>query len=625
MGKVRCGFIKVAAAVPQVKVAHCGHNAEAVITLATEAKTAGASVVLFPELTLTGATGGSLYRQSALTEAAERGLQSILDAHLPIVIVVGLPVKRNGKIYNCAAVISEKTIYGVVPQLYGSDNFAPFTEADSGTIELCNQTVDFDSNIIFATGSTTFGIQIGSDSRQVLSPAVEIAAAKADMVLHMTAEEEYMGSYNALKSRVMGRSESLCCGYILCSAGVGESTTDCVYTGSAIAAELGQTISEAPRFASGTTVTYADIDSEAIEAARIRRGINSTLDSYTLSLPQYASSGDIARTIEPMPFIPKDIDSGCNEVLNLQAAGLAQRLRHTNCKRVVLGISGGLDSTLALIAVVRTFDLLGLDRKGIVGVTMPGFGTTGRTYNNALTLMQELGITLREVSIRAACEQHFKDIDLDPTERGAAYENSQARERTQILMDIANQQNGIVIGTGDLSELALGWATYNGDHMSMYSVIASVPKTLIRHIVKWAAENADNKKIAETLLDIIDTPVSPELVPAAENGEIKQKTEDLVGPYELHDFFIFHFIRNGYTPEKIYFLAQKAFEGIYTKEIIKKWLKTFLRRFFIQQFKRSCSPDGPITGSCNLNPQIGWTMPSDTCGKPWNEITDNLE
>ena len=522
MGKVRCGFIKVAAAVPQVKVAHCVHNAEAVIALATEAKAAGASVVLFPELTLTGATCGSLYRQSALTEAAERGLQSILDAHLPIVTVVGLPVKRNGKIYNCAAVISEKTIYGVVPQLYGSDNFAPFTEADSGTIELCNQTVDFDSNIIFATGSTTFGIQIGSDSRQVLSPAVEIAAAKADMVLHMTAEEEYMGSYNALKSRVMGLSERLCCGYILCSAGVGESTTDCVYTGSAIAAELGQTISESPRFASGATVTYADIDSEAIEAARIRRGINSTLDSYTLSLPQYASSGDIARTIEPMPFIPKNIDSGCNEVLNLQAAGLAQRLRHTNCKRVVLGISGGLDSTLALIAVVRTFDLLGLDRKGIVGVTMPGFGTTGRTYNNALTLMQELGITLREVSIRAACEQHFKDIDLDPTERGAAYENSQARERTQILMDIANAIGGLVVGTGDLSESALGWATYNGDHMSMFNVNCSVPKTLVRKVTEWAARVETNEKVRAALLDIVDTPVSPELLPADKSGNIAQ-------------------------------------------------------------------------------------------------------
>lgn len=617
MGKVRCGFIKVASAVPQVKVAHCGHNAEAVIALATEAKAAGASVVLFPELTLTGATCGSLYRQSALTEAAERGLQSILDAHLPIVTVVGLPVKRNGKIYNCAAVISEKTIYGVVPQLHGSDNFAPFTEADSGTIELCNQTVDFDSNIIFATGSATFGIQIGSDSRQVLSPAVEIAAAKADMVLHMTAEEEYMGSYNALKNRVVGLSERLCCGYILCSAGVGESTTDCVYTGSAIAAELGQTISESPRFASGATVTYADIDSEAIEAARIRRGINSTINSYTLSLPQYASSGDIARTIEPMPFIPKDIDSGCNEVLNLQAAGLAQRLRHTNCKRVVLGISGGLDSTLALIAVVRTFDLLGLDRKGIVGVTMPGFGTTGRTYNNALTLMQELGITLREVSIRAACEQHFKDIDLDPTERGAAYENSQARERTQILMDIANAIGGLVVGTGDLSESALGWATYNGDHMSMYNVNCSVPKTLVRKVTEWAAKTETNEKVRAALLDIVDTPVSPELLPADKSGNIAQKTEDLVGPYELHDFFIYHFVLNGFTPDKIFAMAKIAFAGRFDNETIKKWLTVFLRRFFSQQFKRSAVPDGPKVTAVSLSPRGSWAMPSDASVDEW--------
>ena len=617
MGKVRCGFYKVAAAVPTIKVAHCSHNTEAVIALAAEAKTAGASVVLFPELTLTGATCGDLYRQQALLDAAQRGLQSILDANLPIVTVVGLPVKRNGKIYNCAAVISEKTIYGVVPQLYGSDNFAPFTEADSGTIELCNQTVDFDSNIIFATGSTTFGIQIGTDSNQIISPAVDMATSGADIILHMTAEAEYMGSYNALKSRTVALSEAICCGYILCSAGAGESTTDCVYTGSAIAAELGQTISESPRFASGATVTYADIDSEAIEAARIRRGINSTLDSYTLSLPHYASSGDIARTIDPSPFIPKSLDEGCAEVLELQAAGLAKRLQHTNCKKVVLGISGGLDSTLALLAVVRTFDLLGLDRKGIVGVTMPGFGTTGRTYNNALTLMQELGITLREVSIRAACEQHFKDIDLDPTDRGAAYENSQARERTQILMDIANAIGGLVIGTGDLSESALGWATYNGDHMSMYNVNCSVPKTLVRKVTEWAAKTEKNEKVKAALLDIVDTPVSPELLPADKSGNIAQKTEDLVGPYELHDFFIYHFVLNGFSPSKILTMATLAFQNTYTEETIKHWLTVFLRRFFSQQFKRSAVPDGPKVTAVSLSPRGSWAMPSDACVDEW--------
>ena len=318
-----------------------------------------------------------------------------------------------------------------------------------------------------------------------------------------------------------------------------------------------------------------------------------------------------------MPFIPKNIDSGCNEVLNLQAAGLAQRLRHTNCKRVVLGISGGLDSTLALIAVVRTFDLLGLDRKGIVGVTMPGFGTTGRTYNNALTLMQELGITLREVSIRAACEQHFKDIDLDPTNRGAAYENSQARERTQILMDIANAIGGLVVGTGDLSESALGWATYNGDHMSMYNVNCSVPKTLVRKVTEWAARVETNEKVRAALLDIVDTPVSPELLPADKSGNIAQKTEDLVGPYELHDFFIYHFVLNGFTPDKIFAMAKIAFAGRFDNETIKKWLTVFLRRFFSQQFKRSAVPDGPKVTAVSLSPRGSWAMPSDASVDEW--------
>ena len=617
MGKVRFGFFKVAAAVPTIKVAHCGHNAEAAITLAAKAQEAGASIVVFPELTLTGATCGDLYRQQTLIDAAERALQRVLDANLQIVTLLGLPIKHNGKILNCAAVIYQDTIYGIVAQRFGGGVFAPFNEADSGNITICNQITHLQCDITFAVGDTTFGIQIGSDSRQVLSPAVDIAAAKADIVLHMTAEEEYMGSYNALKSRVAGLSETLCCGYILCSAGAGESTTDCVYTGSAIAAELGQTISEAPRFASGATVTYADIDTEAIEAARINRKVESTLDRYIVSLPYCESSGDIARTIEPMPFIPKDIDSGCNEVLNLQAAGLAQRLRHTNCKSVVLGISGGLDSTLALIAVVRTFDLLGLDRKGIVGVTMPGFGTTGRTYNNALTLMQELGITLREVSIRAACEQHFKDIDLDPTNRGAAYENSQARERTQILMDIANAIGGLVVGTGDLSESALGWATYNGDHMSMYNVNCSVPKTLVRKVTEWAAKSETNEKVRAALLDIVDTPVSPELLPADKSGNIAQKTEDLVGPYELHDFFIYHFVLNGFTPDKIFAMAKIAFADKFDAQTIRKWLTVFLRRFFSQQFKRSAVPDGPKVTAVSLSPRGSWAMPSDASVDEW--------
>jgi NAD+ synthase (glutamine-hydrolysing) len=428
-----------------------------------------------------------------------------------------------------------------------------------------------------------------------------------------------LGKHNYLRSLIKQQSARALCGYIYCSAGVGESSTDLVFTGNGIIAENGKIIAARERFVREERLTVADIDVEHIFNERRRHtsfiNLDNRFDVIKIDIAQPAS--ELERKIESAPFIPADLKEGCNEAFEIQKAGLAQRLSSINCKCAVIGISGGLDSTLALLCTVATFDMLGLDRKGIIGVTMPGFGTTDRTYQNALTLMAELGIATREISIRKACEQHFADIGLDPNERGAAYENSQARERTQILMDLANKENGIVIGTGDLSEAALGWATYNGDSMSMYNVNCSIPKTLVRKLVEWYAENGDNERVCATLRDIVDTPVSPELLPADGEGNIAQKTEDLVGPYTLHDFFIYNFLRNGFSPAKIEYLACRAFCGEFTEEVIKHWLKVFLRRFFSQQFKRSAAPDGPKVGSISLSPRGDLRMPSDASVAEW--------
>ena len=619
MGKVRYGFVKVAAAVPKVSIADCSTNIESILALTAEAEARGASIVLFPELSITASTCGDLFRQQCLLEAAEQALQTLIDAQLPIVAIVGLPVRYNSRLYNCAAVVAEGTLCGVVPKSYCNDTlFAAGRGTENRYIELCNQMVPFGSDLIFSFDGVKFGIEIGEDSTQIITPSAEMASAGANLLLCLSATNDYIASYNTLASRVASHSAAIKAGYMLCSAGIGESTTDGVYTGNAIAAELGSVVATAPRFSRQSSLTTTDIDIQAIEATRIAAHSTTNCDCYrVLEVPATITQSAIERNVDPAPFIPKDLDCGCEEILTLQASGLAWRLEHTGCKKAVLGISGGLDSTLALIVVARTFDMLGLDRKGIIGVTMPGFGTTGRTYNNALTLMQELGITLREVSIRAACEQHFKDIDLDANDRGAAYENSQARERTQILMDIANAVGGLVIGTGDLSESALGWATYNGDHMSMYNVNCSVPKTLVRELTKYAARTESSERVKAALIDIVDTPVSPELLPADKNDNITQKTEDLVGPYELHDFFIYHFILSGFAPSKILLLASLAFKDKFTTDEIKHWLKTFLRRFFSQQFKRSAVPDGPQVTPVSLSPRGSWRMPSDAVVKGW--------
>lgn len=628
MGRVRGGFIKVAAATPRVSVAACAINAKRIGSLIFKAAKEGVSIVTFPELSITGSSCGVLYSQQSLLEAAESALEQLLERPEDIVSVVGMPIMHNSHIYDCAVVISCGEIHGVVPKSYSTNPIFTagrdikegcVTRNDDGYITVCNRIVPFGSDLIFSVEGIKFGIEIGDDSRQIITPSAEAASAGAVITICMDAKEEYSQSHNALKKAVCHHSEAICGGHIYASASIGESSTDLVHTGAAIIAECGEILAEKERFVRTDCLTIADIDVQAIEHARLNSHNTTLCSNYRvieITLP--IAPSPIVRKVDPAPFIPKSED-GCREVIELQAMGLAQRLEHTHCSKVVIGVSGGLDSTLALIVLVRTFDMLGLDRKGIVGVTMPGFGTTGRTYNNAITLMQELGITLREISIRAACEQHFKDIGLSVDDRSAAYENSQARERTQILMDIANAVGGMVIGTGDLSESALGWATYNGDHMSMYNVNCSVPKTLVRALTLWAAENEQNEKVKAALKDIVCTPVSPELLPADDKGEIAQKTEDLVGPYELHDFFIYHFVVNGFAPSKILLLANIAFAGSYTEEVIKHWLGVFIRRFFAQQYKRSAVPDGPKVTAVSLSPRGSWMMPSDAYATEWLE------
>ena len=618
MGRVRCGFIKVAAATPRVAVADCATNAKRIGSLICQAAEEGVSIISFPELSITGSTCGVLFTQQSLLESAENALARLLLIPEQIISVVGMPVMYNSHIYDCAVVISGGKIHGVVPKSYSNDTiFTAGRGTENRYITLCEQIVPFGSDLIFSVDGVKFSIEIGEDCRQIITPSAKTASAGSHIAICMDAQHEYSQSHNALIKSIAHHSEAICGGYIYASASVGESSTDFVYTGAAAIAERGEVLATKERFVRTDTLTIADIDVEAIEHARLKSHKTSLCDCYrVLDIMMNISPSPIARTIDPAPFIPKEAE-GCREVIELQAMGLAQRLEHTHCSKVVIGISGGLDSTLALIVLVRTFDMLGLDRKGIVGVTMPGFGTTGRTYNNAITLMQELGITLREVSIRAACEQHFKDIGLSADDRSAAYENSQARERTQILMDIANAVGGMVIGTGDLSESALGWATYNGDHMSMYNVNCSVPKTLVRALTLWAAENEQNEKVKAALKDIVCTPVSPELLPADEKGEIAQKTEDLVGPYELHDFFIYHFVVDGFAPSKILMLANIAFAGSYTEDVIKHWLSVFIRRFFTQQYKRSAVPDGPKVTAVSLSPRGSWMMPSDAYATEW--------
>lgn len=623
----RYGFVKVATATPLVRIGDCHSNVESIVALCREAIERGVSIVVSPELSLTGYTCGDLFAQQRLLQGAERALGELSALQLPITVIVGMPIPYKNNLYNAAVVVSNGKICGAVPksyipnysEFYESRWFASGRDIRATKIRLCNQDVPFGSDLLFAIDNVTFGIEICEDLWVPAPPSSDMALSGATLLFNLSATPEIVGKHAYVRSLVEQQSARTLSGYIYCSAGVGESSTDLVLTGNGIIAENGTIIAAKERFIRTPHLTIADIDVEYLLLERLRHtSFINLYDRYeVLQLPIHLSDSPIEREISPSPFIPKHIDDGCREIFNIQMAGLAQRLTHTSCKQVVLGISGGLDSTLALLVTVATFDMLGLDRKGITAVTMPGFGTTNRTYDNAMTLMQQLGVTIREISIKAACEQHFKDIGLADDDRGIAYENGQARERTQILMDIANVVGGMVIGTGDLSEAALGWATYNGDHMSMYNVNCSIPKTLVKLLVEWSAQNNPNEMVCRTLRDIVDTPISPELLPTTADGEIAQKTEESVGPYELHDFFIYHFIRNGFAPDKISFLAHRAFGNRYSTAEIRHWLKTFLRRFFAQQYKRSAVPDGPKVGSVSLSPRGDWRMPSDAVAAEW--------
>ena len=631
------GFVKVAAAVPRVKVADCKFNSERLEGLITIAEGKGVQILTFPEMCITGYTCGDLFAQQLLLEQAEMALIQILNStrQLDIISILGMPVVVSSTVINAAVVIQKGKILGVVPKTY-LPNYKEFYEqrwftsalqVSENSVRLCGQIVPMGNNLLFETAETTFGIEICEDLWATVPPSSSLALQGAEIIFNLSADDEGIGKHNYLCSLISQQSARCISGYVFSSSGFGESTTDVVFAGNGLIYENGYLLARSERFCLEEQLIINEID---VECIRAERRVNTTFAANKANCPgkeairistEFVNSKDLnlTRTFNLHPFVPQgsELNSRCEEIFSIQIAGLAQRLLHTGAKTAVIGISGGLDSTLALLVCVKTFDKLGLSRKDILGITMPGFGTTDRTYHNAIDLMNSLGVSIREISIREACIQHFKDIGHDLNIHDVTYENSQARERTQILMDIANQTWGMVIGTGDLSELALGWATYNGDHMSMYGVNAGIPKTLVKHLVQWVAENGMDEASKATLLDIVDTPISPELIPADENGEIKQKTEDLVGPYELHDFFLYYFLRFGFRPSKIYFLAQTAFSGVYDDETIKKWLQTFFRRFFNQQFKRSCLPDGPKVGSISISPRGDWRMPSDASSAAW--------
>ena len=635
---MRHGFVKTCAITPKIRVADTVYNGQIIMDSMEEASKAGAKLVVFPELCITGYTCGDLFWQNKLITAAKEELMKIAEKsrELDGIFFVGLPYDINGKIYNMAAAVSGGEVIGMVPKTY-IPNYNEFYEARYFTSgqNLCTveylpdgTEVEVDTDLIFRCEDMPqlkIAVEICEDLWTPNPPSIGHAMAGANVIVNLSASDENTGKSRYRRELVSGQSARLLCGYIYASAGDGESTQDVVYSGHNIIAENGKILAESKRFTNEPV--YMELDVNRLESERRRMSTFVTEDVYTeIGFSLKIEDVELSRYIDPAPFVPgskADRDMRCDEILMIQAMGLKKRLEHTGCQSAVIGISGGLDSTLALLVTVRAFDLLGMDHSRIAAVTMPGFGTTDRTYDNAVNLIKCLGAEFIEVDIKNAVNVHFTDIGHDSSIHDVTYENGQARERTQILMDLANKKNGMVIGTGDLSELALGWATYNGDHMSMYAVNASVPKTLVRHLVKYYADTCGDELLEKTLLDVLDTPVSPELLPP-EEGEISQKTEDLVGPYELHDFFLYYMLRCGYEPLKIYRLAKIAFEGKYDDEFIMKWLKIFYRRFFAQQFKRSCLPDGPKVGSVAVSPRGDLRMPSDACGRIWLDELESI-
>ncbi len=622
------GFLKVAAATPYARLADCMKNAEEIVKLTFIAAQKGAAVVVFPELSITGYTCGDLFLQCSLIEGAKEALLYTAEKtkDMDIVICVGLPFDFEGKLFNCCAVLHKGEILGIVPKtnLPNYNEFYEkrwFTEAlsENKRVMFGGKEVPFGTNLLFRSKNNddfVFSVEICEDLWTVIPPSSYHAKAGASLIFNLSAGNEITGKDIYRKNLVESQSARLLCGYVYACAGEGESTTDIVFSGHNIMAENGKILRESGRFKN--EIIFADFDLSYLRSERRKN------TSFSISPNGYENiffdlsekAAPLERYIDPTPFVPSSqgqMDKRCEEIIKIQALGLKKRISHIGCKNVVIGISGGLDSTHALIVAYNAFEMLGLESKGIITVTMPCFGTTDRTYKNALKLCEELGTTLIEIDIKEAVLNHFKDIGHNSEVRDLTYENSQARERTQILMDIASKYNGFVVGTGDLSELALGFATYNGDHMSMYGVNASIPKTLIRYLIKYIADNKTFKinSVSEILLDILDTPVSPELLPPDEKGAISQVTEDIVGPYELHDFFLYNFMRMSFSADKIIYLAENAFKGAYDSETIRKWFNIFIKRFFSQQYKRSCIPDGPKVGSVSLSPRGDWRMPSD--------------
>lgn len=634
------GFIKAAALSPKIRVADPVYNAQVIVRQAEEAAGQGAAILVFPELCITGYTCGDLFLQETLLREAKEQLFWIAEQtrQMDAVIFVGLPLEYMGKLYNVAAVLHAGKILGIVPKTF-LPNHAEFYEARHFTKGMQNPvwitlrpdtTVPMGTNQLFMCQSLPelrIAVELCEDVWAPNPPSIRHALAGADLIVNLSASDEVTGKDTYRRSLVCGQSARLVCGYIYASASDGESTQDVVYSGHSIIAENGILLKEAERFLNQTIYSEIDLYKLVSERRRMTTFEPGGTEGYAITwFDLHLSETALTRYIDPTPFVPgrkAERDKRCEEILAIQAMGLKKRLEHTGCRHAVVGISGGLDSTLALLVTVRAFDLLGMDYGQILAVTMPGFGTTDRTYENAVHLIQCLGAGLREINIREAVNVHFQDIGQDASLHDITYENSQARERTQILMDLANQCGGMVIGTGDMSELALGWATYNGDHMSMYGVNASVPKTLVRHLVRYYADTCGDKKLTEILMDVLDTPVSPELLPP-KAGEISQKTEDIVGPYELHDFFMYYILRYGYAPKKIFRLAKTAFSKVYDSGTILKWLKTFYQRFFSQQFKRSCLPDGPKVGMVAVSPRGDLRMPSDASGRIWLDEAQRL-
>ena len=633
------GYVRVAASVPELKVANVEFNTKEVIKEIKALDKEGVQIVTFPELCLTGYTCADLFSQDILITKSKEAIKELIDSTklLDIISIIGAPIVCDNQLFNCGVVINKGEILGIVPKTY-IPNYGEFYEKrwfstsntlTSKTINLFGKEVPIGIDLVFRDindSKFTFGIEICEDLWSPKAPSVEAALNGATMIFNLSASNEVIGKAQYRRNLINMQSAKNVCAYIYSSSGVNESSTDLVFSGYAGISENGSMLVENERFNFKTNHIISDVDIQRLMNNRIKdisfMGIGAINSYRVIDIDLKDNNNDLKRIYDAYPFVPSNEDKRaerCSEIINIQACGLAKRIKHTGMKKCVIGISGGLDSTLAFLVIIEAYRKLGISFDNLIGVTMPGFGTTGRTYNNALTLMKNYGVTMREVSIKEASLQHFKDIGLEETDRSVTYENTQARERTQILMDIANKEGGLVIGTGDLSELALGWCTYNGDHMSMYAVNTSIPKTLVRYLVKYFADIEQNEECKKTILDILDTPISPELLPPSKDGKIEQQTESVVGPYILHDFFLYHFMRYGASPDKIKYIASKTFDGMYDEETIDKWLKFFIKRFFNQQFKRSCLPDGPKVGTISVSPRGDLRMPSDADSSIWLE------